>query len=227
MCPEMSFCRQGECVGSCALISCSLNEICIDGQCLDVLCGGAVCLEGETCNDDNTCLTDPCLSLSCEQGQACVEGECQADPCLGITCPPGGRCEVIQDSAQCTGDESALEPPPEEYQDPISPTEGGLMMMGGMQMPEGGIMEPMNGGELMGGEPMTTLIPVDLGMLDPPSPSPIGESSEMDSATLAANEGCAQKNSSTPLTPESFLLFLLLIGYQGYKKGRVFRKYPV
>ena len=146
MCPDMTFCREGECVGSCALISCSLNEICVDGQCLDLTCGGVLCLDYETCNENNECETDPCVNLSCEEGQACVDGECQGDPCLGITCPPGGRCEVVQDSAQCVGDETALEPPPEEYQEPIADSEGGMMMMGGMTSETGGMMDVVEGG---------------------------------------------------------------------------------
>ena len=208
MCPEMSFCRAGECVGSCSLISCSFNEICVDGMCVSSGCNGAECAEGEICNDEQECVEDPCTGLSCDQGQACIDGECQGDPCLGIQCAPSERCEVVQGSAQCVGDEQALEPPPEEYQPMMEMDETGGAM--------GGMMDSAEEG---GNNDDLPLVPIDLtmagGMVD-------GDNAEMrdDSGVTAGNEGCAQHH-RTPFDLASLWMLLLALFYWIQKRSQL------
>jgi hypothetical protein len=134
-CGGDSFCRDGNCVFSCAGISCPYGQACIDGQCEDIRCGGVVCGDGQVCVDDQ-CVAAACNDEDCPAGQACVGNECQPDPCFGILCPPNQQCVLIDDTAQCVAD----------WEPPANP-EGGEGGMGG----EGG-----EGGEggmgAMGGE---------------------------------------------------------------------------
>jgi hypothetical protein len=136
-CGAASFCREGDCVFSCAGISCPYGEGCIDGQCVDLRCGGVVCPEGQICIADS-CVVPECDSAACVEGETCVNDACAPDPCLGIRCPVNQTCELIDGTAQCVAD-----------WDPPIMGEGG---MGGGGM--GGMGEGGMGGGGMGGMPM-------------------------------------------------------------------------
>ena len=100
-CGDRSFCREGECVFSCAEVSCPAASLCIDGLCADTGCGPAGCLdENQTCLD-NVCVDAPCAGVACAAAEVCIAGVCTADPCLGIRCPVHQRCTIALGTAQC------------------------------------------------------------------------------------------------------------------------------
>ena len=106
------FCRDGQCVGSCAAVSCGLNQTCVDGECVcsiarnfdgDCLpdpCTGVNCPDGQRC-DSGACLGDPCLDVACGANQYCVNGMCVFDDCANITCPLGQECVQTENGKQC------------------------------------------------------------------------------------------------------------------------------
>ena len=104
-CEAESFCREGECIPSCALISCPLSAVCIDGICQELSCwdeaSGAGCAEGERCSADGICVPDECELVECPIGYQCFEGVCSGDPCNRVTCPINQECVVLEGSAQC------------------------------------------------------------------------------------------------------------------------------
>ena len=138
-CPARSFCRAGECIGSCAEVSCPLGQHCIDGECVGNPCDDVAC-EGEQICQNGECIDDPCIGAICPPGQRCAGGECVGDPCDGVECPAGERCRIIDGSAQCVADWRAGDDP--------GPGMGGAPGMGGM--PAGGVMG-MGGAMGMGG----------------------------------------------------------------------------
>jgi hypothetical protein len=93
-------CRGGECVGSCAEISCLFDEICIDGVCVDARCNGALCAPDEACFN-GICTHDPCIGQACGAGEVCLNDRCMPDPCATTHCPPTQRCAVVRGTAQC------------------------------------------------------------------------------------------------------------------------------
>ena len=99
-CEIGDFCRGGQCVPSCAQISCPLFSSCVDGLCLEDLCGGVDCPEEYVCREGE-CVEDLCLSISCEEGQTCNNGECIWSGCEGIECPAGQVCEWREEGVQC------------------------------------------------------------------------------------------------------------------------------
>jgi hypothetical protein len=113
-CEQGHFCRQGECVSSCSQISCPLLMNCIDGQCIDDLCGGVQCPDGQACQEGE-CRGDPCQGVLCSQGSICLDGECRWDDCSLITCPPNQACELTSYGAQCVStwivEDPTLNPP--------------------------------------------------------------------------------------------------------------------
>ncbi len=144
-CGGNAFCRDGQCVFSCAGIACPFGQACLDGQCQDARCGGVVCAEGESCVDDQCLADDGCDDAECGPGRACVNGACADDPCLSITCPANQRCATAPDgSAQCVADWLPEDPGPGG-----SGGEGGMGGMGG----EGGIGGIAGEGGMGGGEP--------------------------------------------------------------------------
>jgi hypothetical protein len=118
-CGSSSFCRDGECIFSCAEVSCPPATACFDGLCRETGCAPIGCPDEDEVCIDRICTEDPCNSLSCDESQVCHLGECITDPCLGVTCPQYQKCESIYGTAQCVADwpiidpESIEEPPPE------------------------------------------------------------------------------------------------------------------
>ncbi len=90
------YCVDGQCVGTCAGVTCADGEHCVLGVCQPVPCGGQ-CGPHQTCNEaTGTCVEDLCEGIYCGQDQVCdpLTGECVTDPCFGVTCPnPGEICE--------------------------------------------------------------------------------------------------------------------------------------
>jgi hypothetical protein len=127
-CGQQEFCREGECVSSCALISCAGTEVCIDGQCVDGdACTSINCTNpGEICINGD-CVDDPCTQISCDDLFICVEGQCVDNGCQWIDCPPSQQCELdAYNNAQCIGGgvppmapQSTLSEPEEGDQDQV------------------------------------------------------------------------------------------------------------
>ncbi len=112
-CGDSSFCRAGECVFSCAEISCPAATACFDGICQDTGCAPLGCVNGEVCID-SICQPDPCTMVSCNQGESCHLGNCIADPCNGVKCPMYQKCQVTQGTAQCVANWPTNDTPPPE-----------------------------------------------------------------------------------------------------------------
>ena len=137
-CGGESFCREGECVFSCAGIACPYGQACLDGQCEDARCGGVVCGAGQVCVNDE-CQDNACDSTMCEAGQTCIANACAPDPCAGIECPINQGCAVVEGTAQCVANWI-----------PEDPGAGGAGGEGGMGGEGGAGAEGGAGG--MGGE---------------------------------------------------------------------------
>ncbi len=100
-CSMNQFCREGECIDSCAVISCTGDERCLDGICQPNPCADLSCPSSELCIEGE-CQAARCEEISCDEGYLCLNGECTFDPCGSIECPPGQRCEADERGvAQC------------------------------------------------------------------------------------------------------------------------------
>ncbi len=105
-----SFCRNGECVFSCAEVSCPAAAACVDGLCVSAGCGPVGCQEkGQTCIN-NLCVTDPCEAITCGPAEICDRGECISNPCNGLRCPLHQTCVVTLGTAQCVADWPVIAP---------------------------------------------------------------------------------------------------------------------
>lgn len=92
--------RSGAC--SCDFIKCGFNQVCQDGQCVNVqtdvdwACAAMRCMSGYRCVR-GACVpisTDPCATVKCSAGFTCRNGFCvrnivPIDPCSVIRCFPG------------------------------------------------------------------------------------------------------------------------------------------
>ena len=85
---------------NCALISCPLGALCIDGVCQPVACDDESCPEGQVCIEGQ-CVQNGCDESDCMSGEQCVAGDCAPDPCLAVQCPPGQICTIVQGTGQC------------------------------------------------------------------------------------------------------------------------------
>ena len=112
-CEGDTFCREGDCVFSCAHVSCAYGELCIDGACERASCGGVVCAAGLVCLDDE-CVEDDCDPALCDGGRVCLDGGCANDPCDGVRCPPNQRCAPRDGTAQCVADWAGAPRPDED-----------------------------------------------------------------------------------------------------------------
>jgi hypothetical protein len=110
MCAADAFCRDGDCIGSCAFVACASQEICIDGLCVPSNCSDTSCMETEICDETGECMPDPCNDIMCSFARICQDGECIGDPCTSINCPAGARCEVYNGAPQCIFDDSVDDP---------------------------------------------------------------------------------------------------------------------
>ena len=124
-CGETSFCRGGQCVFSCAEVSCPAAQACFDGICEDTGCGPLGCPEEGTVCIDSVCVEDPCLAIECGRGEVCSQGECIVDPCDGVQCPENQRPEVVVGTCQCAAAWPVNEEPGEG--DGGAPPSGGDM----------------------------------------------------------------------------------------------------
>ena len=126
-CDEGEFCREGECIASCAAISCPLYQICVDGECVEDACRGIECLPGERCAEGGMCVPDLCAGTECRDGERCVDGECVFDACVGVACEVDEICVVRADRAQCI---AAWQSEPDNPVGPVDPTDGGVPFPG-------------------------------------------------------------------------------------------------
>ena len=101
-CGADRFCREGQCVFSCAELACPLGEACIDGECLVNLCGGVLCAAAKVCAADQ-CVDSKCSDADCRVGQVCLDNACAESPCNGVVCPPNQVCSVVAGTGQCLG----------------------------------------------------------------------------------------------------------------------------
>lgn len=66
---------------------------CPDTTPADDLCDSVTCDDGESCVDGDCVPDDPCADVTCEDGQSCVDGACVPDdPCADVTCDDGESC---------------------------------------------------------------------------------------------------------------------------------------
>ncbi|MGB0647243.1 MAG: hypothetical protein ACPGQS_08730, partial [Bradymonadia bacterium] len=126
-CGPDEFCRDGQCIGSCAQVSCGLYETCVDGACVCVVdgspggggdcapdpCTDVNCPEGQRCVS-GACLGDPCDGIECPEGEWCVDGVCRYDDCSTVQCPPGQVCVQTEQGKQCVYSDRPATPIPEE-----------------------------------------------------------------------------------------------------------------
>jgi len=102
-CPDGTFCRDGDCVRSCAGVPCPAGQHCDrDGFCAADNSCAASCPVGQVCQG-TACVTDPCDGKSCGLGQACRNGACVDQPCANVTCPTGSACQDGQCYATGSG----------------------------------------------------------------------------------------------------------------------------
>ena len=204
------------CVGSCATVSCALDERCEDGVCVTDLCAERSCQPGQVCRE-GLCLRDPCAGVVCGAGRACIEGSCVDDPCAGAVCPAGERCEVRSDRAQCApswldeleaGAEAGAE----------AGTEAGLeagLEAGASAGAEAGVMSagPLDMGMSQGG---ATPSSADFGLAPI---SPVG--GELGALSSPKDEGCQSTGGELPATSLPWLLLSLLALMKRYTSAKL------
>ncbi len=97
--PNATF-DDARCVGSCASVTCSAGEECVEGTCTATGCGSD-CPTGQVCQGDGdggfSCGPDKCITeggLPCANGATCdpKTGACGNDPCEGVVCPAAQEC---------------------------------------------------------------------------------------------------------------------------------------
>ncbi len=116
-CKSGEICKNGKCSPDpCAKVKCPDKTFCRDGQCIPS-CAGVRCAPGYRCRDGK-CEADPCFNKTCPSGQICIEGTCQKDLCrrpdacrynrichlnrcrypycADLICPKGGVCKYAQ-----------------------------------------------------------------------------------------------------------------------------------
>ena len=96
---------------------CTVDQVCIAGECVSDPCAGVDCTDGEYCYGGEC--YGSCSGVECPAGERCRLGECEADPC-GMTCPDGQVCD--ESAGQCV--DNACPPnrtcPTGERCDPLS-----------------------------------------------------------------------------------------------------------
>ncbi len=73
------------------------NYVCTGSDCPEALasaCDTVTCGQGQTCVDGQCVLVDACDTVTCSEGQSCVDGVCVPvdGPCANITCGQGQTC---------------------------------------------------------------------------------------------------------------------------------------
>ncbi len=89
-CANGQSCRAGACVDSCATGGeCPSGHVCADGNCLPI-CATMNCHGGQLCDPAAGICFDPCVGITCQEGQSCIRGQCGT--CAELACPDGMRC---------------------------------------------------------------------------------------------------------------------------------------
>jgi len=96
-CKPTEQCVLNRCVDKCDLLVCNPGLRCVDGSC--VTCQSFDCPEGQWCVNDR-CVSSPCTGITCDEGEACLEGVCY-QICVDDQCPEGQQCD---EDWQCTDD---------------------------------------------------------------------------------------------------------------------------
>ena len=101
-----TFCREGQCIKSCAKVQCLSGQRCRDGQCENDPCSGVTCQNHQICQKGQ-CLKDLCSNMSCGKGRMCENGVCIDDMCANIICP---NVDEICSKGQCTKANKPINP---------------------------------------------------------------------------------------------------------------------
>ncbi len=106
-CGEGERCSAGMCeTDMCVGVTCGGEQVCnpADGSCRNDPCDAVTCGLAETCNSESGACEpeDPCVGLTCPEGETCMEGECAVDLCAGIACEEGQVCNA--DNGECETD---------------------------------------------------------------------------------------------------------------------------
>jgi len=80
---------------------CPVGEQCVRGTCVPYCGVEFPCLEPTVC-EHRMCVHPDCVGVTCDKGQACIEGKCRA-PCDGVKCPPPLTCRVGRCMDACAG----------------------------------------------------------------------------------------------------------------------------
>lgn len=120
-CDDGEVCNNGECVAACDGVECPYGQACRVGVCVDV-CEGVQCDDGFSCTvafpeemsgtpvglcsscgctgcdngfscEQNLCVEDACVDMTCAEGFRCQGGEC-VDNCRDAVCPTGMKCSA-------------------------------------------------------------------------------------------------------------------------------------
>lgn len=83
---------------------CQVRELCVRGTCVPYCGVEFPCFDPTVC-EGRVCVHPDCVGVTCDKGQACIEGKCRA-PCDGVQCPPPltcrvGRCVDPCEAVQC------------------------------------------------------------------------------------------------------------------------------
>ena len=107
--PGRAVCRismgAASCLDRCPPDACPAGKVCQpwSGSCVD--CHTLGCPTGEVCTGSpGTCRADPCLGVSCQAGQYCVEGQCQgtcSPACTSSQICVAGRCQAAVCDVAC------------------------------------------------------------------------------------------------------------------------------
>ena len=127
-CEAGQFCRGGQCIDSCAQISCGLYQTCIDGTCECTVgevdgeckpdpCTDVDCPNGQRC-EDGACIEDRCAEVECQEGEYCVDGFCRYDDCASVACPQGQECIQTENGKQCVFSDRPASPVPTMPEEP-------------------------------------------------------------------------------------------------------------
>ena len=98
VCPRGYLCFVGECVAPCDNSGeCGGDYTCVQvypgaGFCHPNACAGNDCPAGYECNAVSRTCDDPCVGVTCPDGQGCALGQCVQASCRTMGCGDGERC---------------------------------------------------------------------------------------------------------------------------------------
>jgi MYXO-CTERM domain-containing protein len=103
LCAVNEVCDRGTCVTACSTgeFDCDADLACENGFCIDPLCVGITCTDGQVCRG-GTCVGGCGPEVVCPKGLSCQLGRC-VDLCANSACPPNSVCQdgACISSCQC------------------------------------------------------------------------------------------------------------------------------